>query len=220
METLTLRYLMIPATCAVALLASGTALAADQGFYLEGQLGYGFPDEVEIGDDGLDGEVDFDEAPVYGGALGWKFPWFRLEANVSYRKNDADGLDVGGIAFDGGGGGEATSVVGLVNAFVDLDFDFPVRPFFGGGVGAAYVDVDTGSGAPIEVDDEAGAFAWNLSAGLGVDLSESVTLSASYRYLRLEGTNFSADLAGVDVGDVDIDDLASHEVLVGLRYTF
>jgi opacity protein-like surface antigen len=110
--------------------------------------------------------------------------------------------------------------VGLVNAIVDLDLDFPVRPFVGGGVGAAYVKVDTGSSSTIEVDDEAGAFAWNLLAGIGFDVTESVTVSASYRYLRLEGTDFSADLAGVDAGDVDVDDLASHEVLVGLRYTF
>ena len=213
-----MRYL-VPAI-ALVLLAPWPALAApDRGFYLEGQLGYGFPDEVDVGDDGLDGTVELDDAPVFGGALGWKFPWFRLEANVSYRKNDVDGVEVGGLDFDGGSG-DATSVVGLVNAIIDLDLDFPVRPFVGGGVGAAYVKVDTGSNSPIEVDDEAGAFAWNLLAGVGFDVTESVTVSASYRYLRLEGTDFSADLAGVDAGDVDVDDLASHEVLVGLRYTF
>jgi opacity protein-like surface antigen len=201
------------------LLAAGPALAApDTGFYLEGQLGYGLPDEVDVSDDGLDGEVELDDAPVFGGALGWKFPWVRLEANVSYRKNDVDGVDAGGLGFDGSG--DVSSLVGLVNAFIDLDLDFPVRPFVGGGIGAAYLDVDSGSGSPIEIDDEAGAFAWNLAGGFGVDLAESVTLTASYRYLRLEGTDVSADLAGVDTGDVDIDDFATHEFLVGLRYTF
>lgn len=214
-----MRYLFV----ATLLLAAGPALAApDTGFYLEGQLGYGFPDEVDASDDGLDGEVELDDAPVFGGALGWKFPWLRLEANVSYRKNDVDGVDANALGFDvsSSGNGDVTSLVGLVNAFVDLDLDFPVRPFVGGGVGAAYLEVDTGSGSPIEIDDEAGAFAWNLVGGIGVDLVESVTLTASYRYLRLEGTDVSADLAGVDAGDVDIDDLATHEVLVGLRYTF
>jgi opacity protein-like surface antigen len=42
----------------------------------------------------------------------------------------------------------------------------------------------------------------------------------TYRYLRLAGTDFSAAVAGVDAGDVDVDDAALHEVLVGLRYTF
>jgi opacity protein-like surface antigen len=47
-----------------------------------------------------------------------------------------------------------------------------------------------------------------------------VTLNAGYRYLRLEGTDLSASVAGADTGDVDVDDVTSHEVLVGLRYTF
>jgi opacity protein-like surface antigen len=95
-----------------------------------------------------------------------------------------------------------------------------VRPWLGGGIGAAYVSLDTGDDAPLEVDDQAGAFAWNLAAGLSYDLTAHVTLSAGYRYLRLEGTDFSASVAGVDTGDVDVDDVTSHEVLVGLRYTF
>ena len=74
--------------------------------------------------------------------------------------------------------------------------------------------------APLSIDDEAGAFAWNLAAGLSYDVMEHVTLSAGYRYLRLEGTDFSASLAGVDTGDVDVDDVTSHEILIGLRYTF
>ena len=96
----------------------------------------------------------------------------------------------------------------------------PIRPYLGGGVGGAYLKVDSSSDAPLEVDDEAGAFAWNLLAGVGYDLTESLALTATYRYLRLEGTDFSADLAGVDVGDVDVDDVSLHEVLLGLRYTF
>ena len=95
-----------------------------------------------------------------------------------------------------------------------------MRPYLGGGIGAACVALDNGDGAPLAVDDQAGAFAWNLAAGLSYDLTAHVTLSASYRYLRLEGTDFSASVAGVDTGDVDVDDVTSHEVLVGLRYMF
>jgi opacity protein-like surface antigen len=202
-----------------ALLVSGPALAQpDTGFYLEGNLGYSLPDSVDVSVDRVDGELELDDAFVFGGAAGYKFPWFRLEANVSYRRNDVDKVKAGGA--DTGGDGDVESLVGLVNAYLDLDLDLPVRPFVGGGIGAAYLKVDAGDNSPIDVDDDAGAFAWNLLAGVGYDVTESVALTATYRYLRLEGTDFSADLAGVDVGDLDVDDVGLHEVLLGLRYTF
>jgi opacity protein-like surface antigen len=191
----------------------------DTGLYLEGDLGYSFPDEVDVSAGGLDGELELDDGPVFGGALGWKFPWFRLEANVSYRENDADEVSVEGADF--GADGETKALVGLINAYVDLDVGhFPLRPYVGGGVGGAYLELDTGDDTPLSVDDEAGAFAWNLLAGVGYDITESVAITATYRYLRLEGSDFSADLAGVDLGDVDVDDVALHEALIGLRYTF
>jgi opacity protein-like surface antigen len=202
-----------------ALLASGPALAQpDTGFYLEGSLGYSLPDSVDVSVDQVDGELELDDAFVLGGAVGYKFPWFRLETNVSYRKNDVD--KVKADSGDTGGDGDVEALVGLVNAYLDLDLDLPVRPFVGGGVGAAYLSVDTGRDSLIDVDDDAGAFAWNLMAGVGYDVTESVALTATYRYLRLEGTDFSADLAGVDAGDLDVDDVSLHEVLLGLRYTF
>lgn len=210
---------MRPILILAVLLISSPALAqTDTGLYLEGNLGYSFPDEVDISDDGLDGEVELDDALTFGGAIGYRFPWARLEANVSYRENDVDTVSVGNQDF--GGDGKTEALVGLVNAYLDLDFGLPIHPFVGGGIGAAYLSVDTGGNSPLEVDDEAGAFAWNLLAGVGYDVTESIALTATYRYLRLEGTDFSADLAGVDAGDVDVDDVSLHEVLLGLRYTF
>lgn len=208
---------MLPAA-AVAFLLAGPAWAeVETGFYLEGQVGYSSPESVDASAGGVDGDVDFKEAAVFGGAVGWRFTHARLELNGSYRKYDVDEVDAAG--FDATGDGDATSVVGLVNLFIDPDLGYPVHPFLGGGIGAAYLEVDTGD-SPLEIDDQAGAFAWNLSAGLTWDVTPNVALSASYRYLRLAGTDFSADLAGVDVGDVDVDDVVSHEVLLGLRYTF
>ena len=114
--------------------------------------------------------------------------------------------------------GDALALVGLVTLHLDPDLGWPVRPYLGGGIGAAYVALATGDDAPLKVDDQAGAFAWNLAAGLSYDLTAHVTLSAGYPYLRLEGTDFSVSVAGVGTGDVD--DVTSHEVLVGLRCTF
>jgi opacity protein-like surface antigen len=206
---------LLPA--ALLLLLPGPTLAqADSGLYLEADLGYSAPQSLDLEEDELEGEADLEDTYVIGGALGYRFPSFRVEANLSYRESDAEELSIEGVDFDGDG--EASALVGLVNAYYDLDLGLPLRPYIGGGVGAAYLRLDTGD-APVDVDDDTGALAWNLAAGVGYDVTESVTLTAGYRYLRLEGTDVSGDVIGFD-GDVDIDDIELHEVLLGVRYTF
>jgi outer membrane autotransporter protein len=191
--------------------AAPASAQGNTGFYLEGNLGYAFPDSVDASASGIDGEVELKDAFVFGGALGYRFPWVRLELNGSYRKFDTDRVKAQGQSVSGNG--DATAVVGLFNVYVDPDLDLgvPVHPYLGGGIGGAYVKLDTGDDAPLSIDDEAGAFAWNLAAGLSYDVTEHITLSAGYRYLRFEG---------VDTGDVDVDDITSHEILIGLRYIF
>ena len=136
----------------------GAARASAQGntgFYLEGNLGYAFPDSVDASASGIDGEVELKDAFVFGGALGYRFPWVRLELNGSYRKFDTDKVKAQGQSVSGNG--DATAVVGLFNVYVDPDLDLgvPVHPYLGGGIGGAYVKLDTGDDAPLSIDDEA-----------------------------------------------------------------
>lgn len=201
------------------LLPHGAAHAeAETGFYVEAQLGASLPDSVDASNDGIDGSVDFNDAFVAGGAVGYRFPWARLELNGSWRDYDVDQVNAPGFAS--GGSGNATAVIGFVNLFLDPDLGWPVRPFVGGGIGGAYLSVDTGDDAPIRIDDNTGAFAWNVGGGLSVDVAQHVTLSVGYRFVSIAGTDFSSSVAGVDTGDLDVDDFRTHEVLVGLRYTF
>jgi OmpA-OmpF porin, OOP family len=204
---------------AACLYGAGPASAqGNTGFYLEGNLGYAFPDSVDASASGIDGEVELKDTIVFGGALGYRFPWVRLELNGSYRKFDTDKVKAQGQSVSGNG--DATAAVGLFNVYLDPDLGVPVHPYLGGGIGGAYVKLDSGDDAPLRVDEEAGAFAWNLAAGLSYDVTEHVTLSAGYRYLRFEGTDFSTSVAGVDTGDIHVDDVTSHEILTGMRYTF
>ena len=198
--------------------AAPASAQGDTGFYLEGNLGYGFPDSVDVSASGVEGKVELKDAFVFGGALGYRFPWVRLELNGSYRKFDTDKVKTQNQSVSGNG--DATAAVGLFNLYLDPDLGVPVHPYLGGGVGGAYVKLDTGDDALLRVDDEAGAFAWNLAAGVSYDITKHVTLSAGYRYLRFEGTDFSASVAGVNADGVDVDDVISHEILIGLRYTF
>jgi opacity protein-like surface antigen len=150
----------------------------------------------------------------YGLALGPGGGRLRLEANASWRENDIDGLDADGLDIEADG--ELGVLVGLANAYYDFDLGLPLRPYLGGGVGAARVSVDTDTGGLLDVDDEGWAFAWNLAAGLGYELGGGLELTGGYRYLRVEGTDLDVDGGG----ELDVDNYASHEVLLGLRYTF
>jgi OmpA-OmpF porin, OOP family len=198
--------------------AAPASAQGNTGFYLEGNFGYAFPDSVDVSASGVEGKVELKEAFVFGGALGYRLPWVRLELNGSYRKFDTDKVKAQGQSVSGNG--DATAAVVLFNVYLDPDLSVPVHPYLGGGIGGAYVKLDTGDEAPLSIDDEAGAFAWNLAAGLSYDVTQHVTLSAGYRYLRFEGTDFPASVAGVNTDGVDVDDVTSHEILIGLRYTF
>ena len=157
-------------TAAACLYGAAPASAqGNTGFYLEGNLGYAFPESVDASASGIDGKVELKDAFVFGGALGYRFPWVRLELNGSYRKFDTDKVKAQGQSVSGNG--DATAVVGLFNVYLDPDLGVPVRPYLGGGIGGAYVKLDTGDNSLLSVDDEAGAFAWDLAAGVSYDVS-------------------------------------------------
>jgi hypothetical protein len=101
-------------TAAACLYGAAPASAqGNTGFYLEGNLGYAFPESVDASASGIDGEVELKDAFVFGGALGYRFPWVRLELNGSYRKFDTDKVKAQGQSVSGNG--DATAVVGLFN---------------------------------------------------------------------------------------------------------
>jgi opacity protein-like surface antigen len=74
--------LLIAAACLYG--AAPASAQGNTGFYLEGNLGYAFPDSVDASASGVDGEIELKDAFVFGGALGYRWPWVRLELNGSY----------------------------------------------------------------------------------------------------------------------------------------
>ena len=95
--------------------------------------------------------------------------------------------------------GGVSSLVALINGYVDLGSYWGVTPFVGGGIGVAdnaLSDVSdqgfaiAGSGAIVPVggffsNASRTSFAWALTAGIDVDLAPTLKLEASYRYLNL-----------------------------------
>ena len=97
----------------------------------------------------------------------------------------------------------------MLNGYYDIDTDTKLTPYVGAGIGYAKIKgkllVDA-----LSASEDDNSFAWQVGAGVGYALTDSVTVDAGYRY--------------VDYGDFSNDDVkidtSANEFYVGARYSF
>jgi opacity protein-like surface antigen len=114
----------------------------------------------------------------------------------------------------------------MVNLYKDLGKYGRVTPYVGAGVGVAMHTVDETYFTEnynllnrIE-GNENFSFAWSLMAGVGYQLTDRATLDLGYRYIDMgDAESGRVDNHGFVNPKVDIDDLAAHEIKVGLRFS-
>jgi opacity protein-like surface antigen len=213
------------------------------GWYLRGDIGYSNQRVDDLDNalyDAYD-EVrnvykDFDGAPFFVGGVGYRWnSWFRTDITGEYRSNsDFDGLDIGVIGptlIPDNYSAKKNEWVALVNAYFDLGSWHGISPFIGAGVGASrntisdFTDIGVTVDSVAFGDDESNwDFAWALYAGLGFEVTEAFTMEVAYRYLHL-GDAESGDLVAYDGTNLidnpmEFEDLSSHDVKLGFRYTF
>ncbi|MCX5968815.1 MAG: outer membrane beta-barrel protein [Cyanobacteria bacterium] len=182
----------------------------------------------------------FSQTPVLDGALGYRFTsWLRAEALLSWRPQ---------LAFRGQsnflGAGPSQPVNGAVEslaafgvAYVDLPRIAGVRPFLGAGIGAAHNQLDgvtyrfpsiAANATTTTASGSSSGFAYLLTAGVAVPLSERLSLDLAYRFsdlgqvrsrsgsatiVRPRGTR-SLTIAGTEAA------LQTQGLQVSLRYAF
>lgn len=128
---------------------------------------------------------DNDNAFVGGGGVGYQFnDWFRSDVTATY-----------GGSYNIGWwyGGNVSTVTGLANVYLDIPTGGALTPYVGGGAGMTWVKKDDSG------------FAFDLTGGLAIDLTDSFKLDFGYRYVNTnaEGSN-----------------IGQHEGLAGIRYGF
>lgn len=196
---------------ALSLVVGGSAIYADAGTYVSGNIGAVFVDDADLSFEGvpLDAELSFDTG--YGATLAIGHAYAngaRAEVEVAYRANDLDKISVSGLG-SGSIDGEMTSWGVLLNMFFDFDTGTAFKPFIGAGVGYANVDLEIEG----ESEDD-NVFAYQLMAGCGYAVSPVVTLDVQYRYFASDDPEFS------DAGMTVDSEYMTHNIMFGLRYNF
>ncbi|WP_421839319.1 OmpA family protein [Novosphingobium sp.] len=159
-----------------------------------------------------------------GGAIGYDFGHFRLEAEGFYARSKlrtqtrpvGTPLPNGEYTSNGNLSGETSTWAGMANALVGLGHWGGIKAYAGGGVGYARTRLAENLPGAVSLNDRAHGFAWQALAGLTVPLGRNVDFGVKYRYFRPDGadTFLAAD------GFSRKADLRSHSLLATLTFSF
>jgi opacity protein-like surface antigen len=115
----------------------------------------------------------------------------------------------------------------MFNAYKDLGNFGGFTPYLGAGIGMAYNRLDdvyfTGNPALVNQihGDNTLSFAWSVMAGVGYQVSDRTIIDIGYRYLDMgDASSGNGDSGGNWNPRVNVDDIAAHEIKIGLRYHF
>lgn len=220
-----MKRLIIASTLASSALA-GTAYADDTGPYVTIEGGAVKQEHAGIknaaGD--LEHKDRFKTGWEAGGALGYDFGHFRLEAEGFYsraklREQDrpiGTPLPNGSFTRTDGLSGHTDTYAGMGNVLLGLGHWGGIKAYVGGGVGYARTHLVEALPASGQISDHAQGFAWQGLAGLTAPISHNIDLGVKYRYFRPDG----ADHFTYADGSKRQASLRSHSLLATLTYNF
>lgn len=216
------------------------------GFYLKGFFGVTNQETDGFTNATIDANEDaftiidhnFDSSPFVGLGIGYALSErFRFDLTGEYRgKSNFRGLDTYVDAASGLCGGDdictneyegiKSEWLMMANGYWDIATFRGITPYVGAGVGLAAVslrdfqDVNQETGAiHWAADNTEWNFAWALHAGLAYDISDALTLDVAYRYLNMgDGETGEFSPAATNPGAMTVEDIESHDVMVGLRW--
>jgi opacity protein-like surface antigen len=211
------------------ILAFTTSSSAADSWYVSGGAGLSMLADSEItsteGADSASGKISHDNGFAMMGAIGKTFGDFRLEGELSYRKNDLDTISYTSATIDGqtfavsesaGAGGDLASLAFMGNAYYDLNNNSAWTPFVMAGVGMAHhtLNIDSLSGEALNYDESDTVFAYQIGAGVGYSVTEKDKVTLQYRLLG------AADATFDDGAEKTEGDYMNHSIMVGFTHSF
>ena len=200
---------------AAAILVAGSAAHADRvGPYLSAFGGYVIQPDLDFEDPAATvSELSTDDGWAAGGAMGYDFGRFRVEAEVSYRDNDAEGIDARTAS------GDLSSLALMLNALYDFENSSRFTPYVGVGIGAAWLYTDkirqTNPLNPASTTDDDVQFAYQGIVGVKAAITTGLSLFVDYRYFATLDPSYDSNMFGT----VD-SEYAAHNIMAGLTYNF
>lgn len=209
-----MKKIIVILSCGFILTAAVAAQAQSSRIYFAGYLGLSMPSNSAFSDSAsaTTGDIEYKNATSFGGAMGLRlYPSWRVEGEVSYRKNDIDRMDFAGGLGSFKAGGDIGSWLFMLNAYYDIDLEWDyLQPYLSAGVGMARhsAAVDDLSGLATDVEESSWNMAWQLGGGLKYRVNDALAFTGGYRYLGTSDPEF---------GDYETD-YSGHEIRLGLEY--
>jgi OmpA-OmpF porin, OOP family len=207
-----------PVLSLCALAAASPALA--DGFYVGIHGGAVFLPEADTdvtntGQPTIEAELERDPGWLAGAAAGYVWPGgLALEAEITYRENRLDEIELLGMELDLDG--EQQSYAALANAYYRFDTGGRVTPYLGGGAGAAVLTLDADAENGGTFKDTETVFAYQAIAGLDYALTPHLAFGVEYRYFATEDAELSDSQAG-NTTDLETE-YRAHNVLMRLIF--
>jgi len=209
------------------------------GWYLRGNVGVGINGAYEL--DYLKNPLNTNNFRIehnsigdsffIGGGAGYEWNnWLRFDATVEYRSKSH--VYAFGSYTQGGGtfldtyDGNLSSWLFLANGYVDLGTWNCFTPFVGAGIGGAYntlhdftdIGPQTG-GRGFGRNPSEWNLAWALYAGVAYDVSKSLKVELTYRYLNYGSITDTVDcVGGCRPDSYKFSNLTSNDIMLGLRW--
>jgi opacity protein-like surface antigen len=205
---------------AAALAAMSSAHAAQNGFYAGVEGGVSWVQGVHVfetrnaGLTTFQDHISFNTGWAVLATAGYEWDHWRMEAEAGYRQNDMDviSFNTGFVSSDIDNFSEFTLMANLI---YDIPLTQRLSFSVGGGVGADRTSFDWPGFGANGLKDDQWRFAWQLIAGANYSLSSDSEVFVDYRFLGVNGPEYSQGNYRFD-----FDNLDKHLVTLGLRYHF
>lgn len=197
------------------LAASDFAAAQGDSWYIAGNLGASFANDSDNTQMGFTVTSEFDTGVIASVAGGHTFGGFRAEGELAYIQNDVSSLEAFGTSLDATGDVGVTAL--MANVYYDFNTDSKWKPYIGAGIGYSNISIDNlGASGVVIADDSAGAFAYQLKAGIGYAFTDSLDGTLGYRFFGTADADF-VDTSGFQFNS---DGLQTNIIEIGVRYRF
>lgn len=212
-----MKKLLLSATAIFSLLFSvnNQAFASCDGPYLAVRGGVanhtlGDKDENVATDEKLD--ID-DNSTMLSGALGYRYKYFRIEAEYIWRKDHSDRFTSfaetpSGRLLMTTRSAEFSSKSYMANVYWDFSPYTMFTPYVSAGLGITSLEytfkMNDSYGNTVKYDED--NFTWSVGGGISAQVTTRFNIDLGYRYF--------------DMGSLESGAVHNHEVYGGLRYTF